>query len=91
MFITNIPYGEMSEIINGEMDSVNAILSPMKPSDIPLAAGVDIETLKATDSDPLEVVVEIPATKSKRGWNYTTQSLKDIVDYTKQHTLNGFL
>lgn len=89
--VLNIAYGEMSEIINGEMDSVSAILSPMKPSDIPLASGVDIGTLKAADNDPLEVVVEIPATKSKRGWNYTTQSLKDIVDYTKQHTLNGFL
>ncbi len=91
MFISKIPYGEMSDIINGEMDSVNAILSSMKPSDIPLASGVDIEALKATDNDPLEVVVEIPATKSKRGWNYTPQSLKDIVDYTNQNTLNGFL
>lgn len=90
MFV-NKSYGEMSDIINGEMDSVNAILSSMKPSDIPLANGVDIETLKAADNDPLEVVVEIPATKSKRGWNYTTKSLQDIVDYTKQHTLNGFL
>lgn len=90
MFL-NIPYGEMDDIINGEMDSVNAILSSMKPSDIPLSSGVDIESLKATDDDPLEVVVEIPATKSKRGWNYTTKSLQDIVDYTKQHTLNGFL
>lgn len=90
MFV-NIPYGEMANIINGEMDSVNAILSSMKPSDIPLASGVDIESLKAADNDPLEVVVEIPATKSKRGWNYTAKSLQDIVDYTKQHTLNGFL
>lgn len=90
MFI-NIPYGEMSDVISGEMDSVNAILSSMKPSDIPLASGVDIEILKAADSDPLEVVVEIPATKSKKGWNYTAKSLQDIVDYTKQYTLNGFL
>ena len=64
MFV-NIPYGEMADIINGEMDSVNAILSSMKPSDIPLSSGVDIESLKAADDDPLEVVVEIPATKSK--------------------------
>jgi hypothetical protein len=90
MFL-NIPYGEMSDIISGEIDSVNAILSSIKASDIPLASGVDIETLKAADTDPLEIVVEIPATKSKRGWNYTTKSLQDIVDYTKQYTLNGFL
>jgi hypothetical protein len=73
------------------MDSVSAVISQIKPGDIPLAQGVDIDSIKAMDSDPLEVVVEIPATKSKRGWNYKTQSLKDIVDYTNQNTLNGFL
>lgn len=89
MFI-NKAVGEMSETY-GEMDSVSAVISPIKPGDIPLAPGVDLDAMKAMDSDPLEVVVEIPATKSKRGWNYKTQSLKDIVDYTNQNTLNGFL
>lgn len=82
--------GEMSEIY-GEMDSVSAVISSIKPADIPLAQGVDLNAMKAMDNDPLEVVVEIPATKSKRGWNYKEQSLKDIVDYTNQNTLNGFL
>ena len=84
------PAGEMSETY-GEMDSVSAVISSIKPADIPLAQGVDLNAMKAMDNDPLEVVVEIPATKSKRGWNYKTQSLKDIVDYTNQNTLNGFL
>lgn len=90
--ISKIAFGEMEELETiGEMDSVNAFITSIKPSDIPLAAGVDVEKLRAADDDPLEVVVEIPATKSKRGWNYTKESLKDIVDYTKANTLNGFL
>lgn len=83
--------GEMADIITGEMDLLNATVSNIKPSDISVASGVDLETMKSMDDDPLEVVVEIPATKSKRGWNYTTKSLKDIVDYTNSNTLNGFL
>jgi hypothetical protein len=84
-------YGEMADIITGEMDLLNATVSNIKPSDISVANGVDLETMKSMDDDPLEVVVEIPATKSKRGWNYTSNSLKDIVDYTNSNTLNGFL
>lgn len=75
----------------GEMDNVNAMVTNISPADIPLANGIDIEQLKQADNDPLEVVVEIPAGKSKRGWNYTSKSLKDIVDYTIENTLNGFL
>ena len=75
----------------GEMDNINALLTNIAPSDIPLAANVDIEELKAADDDPLEVVVEIPAGKSKRGWNYTVKSLQDIIDYTMANTLSGFL
>lgn len=89
---SKIAVGEMEDLETiGEMDSVNAFITSIKPSDIPLAAGVDVDKLRAADEDPLEVVVEIPATKSKRGWNYTKESLKDIVDYTKANTLNGFL
>lgn len=75
----------------GEMDNVNAMVTNISPSEIPLANGIDIDALKQADNDPLEVVVEIPAGKSKRGWNYTSKSLKDIVDYTIENTLNGFL
>lgn len=90
MFIYK-PIGEMSEEIYGEMDSLNASLSKVKPSDIPLSQGVNLDLMKSMDKDPLEVAVEIPATKSKRGWNYTPQSLKNIVDYVNTNTLNGFL
>jgi hypothetical protein len=73
------------------MDSLSASLSQVKPSDIPLAQGVNLDLMKSMDKDPLEVAVEIPATKSKRGWNYKPESLKNIVDYVNTNTLNGFL
>jgi hypothetical protein len=68
-----------------------SISGEMKPQDIPPAPGVDIEAIKAGDDDPLEVVVEVPAGKSTRGWTYTPESLKAIVDHVNQHTLSGFL
>lgn len=58
---------------------------------VPISNNVNIEALKAGDKDPLEVVVEVPATKSKRGWNYTAESIKDIVRVVNESTLNGFL
>lgn len=85
------PIGEMSDEVYGEMDSLSASISQVKPSDIPLAQGVDLDLMKSMDKDPLEVAVEIPATKSKRGWNYKPESLKNIVDYVNTNTLNGFL
>jgi len=63
-----------------------------KPIDfVPVAQGVNLDDLKNGDNDPLEVIVEIPATKSKRGWNYKPESLKDIVNYVNTETLNGYL
>jgi hypothetical protein len=85
------PIGEMADEVYGEMDSLSASISQVKPSDIPLSQGVDLDLMKSMDKDPLEVAVEIPATKSKRGWNYKPESLKNIVDYVNQNTLNGFL
>lgn len=85
-----LPVGEQNPIM-GEISSMNATISNMRPEDIPVAQNVDIEAIKSVDEDPLEVVVEIPATKSKRGWNYTVKSLQDIVDFTMENTLNGFL
>ena len=85
------PLAGEQKLIHGEIDSVNALITNITPGDIPLAAGINIDDLIKADDEPLEVVVVIPSTKSKRGWNYTTQSLKDIVDYTMANTLNGFL
>ncbi|WP_018749846.1 hypothetical protein [Paenibacillus sanguinis] len=68
-----------------------SITGEMKPQDIPLAPGVNLEAIKSGDEDPLEVVVEVPAGKSTRGWNYKPESLKAIVDHVNRDTLSGFL
>jgi len=89
-------YRELEEepplsLIQGEISILDASISELKPEDIPVAPGVDIEAIKAGDDDPLEVVVSVSAGKSKRGWNYTGESLKQIVDYVNENTLSGFL
>lgn len=84
--------GEMAAVTDSKMMRLfGNIAGEMSVNDIPLAPGVNIEELKKGDNDPLEVVVEIPASKSKRGWNYRPQALKDIVDTVMKRTLNGFL
>ncbi len=80
----NKPQGEMISI-------VGYICGEMAVQDVPLNSSVDITTLKAGDSAPLETVVAVPATKSKRGWNYKPESLKDIVDAVMTQGLPGFL
>lgn len=81
----------MSEAV-GEAASIHALITgEMKPEDIPLAPGVDVNALKAGDTEPMEVVVEIPAGKSKRGWNYKPQALQKIVGEVMSQGLPGFL
>src|SRR5690625_4164528 len=63
----------------------------MAVKDIEVSSAVDIEALKSGDADPLEVVVEIPVSQSKRGWYYTHEALRDIVDAVNERTLHGFL
>lgn len=63
----------------------------MKTDGVPLASGVDLEAFKKEDDDFLEVVVEIPAGPSTRGWNYTKFALQSIVDKVMRNTLAGFL
>lgn len=83
--------GEMSQAV-GETTSINAIITgEMKPEDIPLAAGVDVDALKTGDTEPMEVVVEIPAGRSKRGWNYKPAALQKIVGEVMSQGLPGFL
>lgn len=75
----------------GEMTAITArICGEMAVSEIPLSPAVDVNALKADDDDPLEIVVEIPAGKSKRGWNYLPRSLEDIVDVVNSEGLPGF-
>lgn len=68
-----------------------SISGEMKAQDIPLAPGVDLEAIKSGDDDPLEVVVEVPAGKSTRGWDYKPESLQAIVEHVNRYTLSGFL
>lgn len=67
------------------------ITGEMSVKDIEVSTAVDVEALKAGDDDPLEVVVEIPVSQSKRGWYYTHEALRDIVDAVNDRTLHGFL
>jgi hypothetical protein len=80
------------ESLTGEINQVQAIISgEMNINDIPLAPWANIEALKADDPEPMEVVVEIPAGKSKRGWNYKPQALQAIVGEVMSQGLPGFL
>ncbi|MHC8516996.1 hypothetical protein [Sporosarcina sp. ITBMC105] len=83
--------GEMSQSQQQIFQLFGNLAGEMRVDDIPTAPSVNIDELKKGDSEPLEVVVEIPASKSKRGWNYTANSLRDIVNAVNSNTLNGFL
>lgn len=76
----------------GEISAIQAIISgEMKVEDVPLASWANLEALKAGDPEPMEVVVEIPAGKSKRGWYYTPEALQKIVGEVMTQGLPGFL
>lgn len=86
------PVGEMAAHPEGEIARLAATVSgEMKVDDVPLAPGVDLAAIKAGDDDPLEVVVEVPAGRSKRGWNYLPQTLKKIAGEVASKTAMGFL
>ena len=83
--------GEMAEQ-SGEMVRLTALVSgEVRVEDIPLSPSVNLQALKAGDQDPLEVVVEVPAGKSKRGWDYRPEALQKIVGEVMQSGLPGFL
>lgn len=85
------PPESLMEVV-GEISSVQAVISgEMRVEDVPLAPWVDLNALKAGDPEPMEVVVEIPAGKSRRGWNYTPEALKAIVGEVMSQGLPGFL
>lgn len=76
----------------GEMVRLEAaVAAEMGVEEVPVGTAIDIQALKAGDSEPLEVVVEIPAGRSKRGWLYTPQALKRIVEVAMEQGLPGFL
>ena len=67
------------------------ITGEMKVEDIPVANWADIDALQGDDTDPLEVIMSIPAGKSTRGWNYTSNALNSIVGEVNSTGLPGFL
>ena len=82
---------EPPESLSGEMVRVTAtVCGEMSVSEIPVSPAVDMEALKEGDEDPLEVVVEIPAGRSKRGWDYLPRALQDIVDVVNAEGLPGY-
>ena len=83
--------GEMSEAGGEAAPIAGYVCGEMAVSEIPLNPGIDVAALKAGDPEPLETVVAVPATKSRRGWRYTSESLKNIVDATMSQGLPGFL
>lgn len=79
----------MSKLLKAYLGA--AITGEMAVKDIAVSSAVDIEALKSGDDDPLEVVVEIPVSQSKRGWHYTHSALMDIVNAVNEGSLHGFL
>ncbi len=76
----------------GEICAVQAIISgEMRVEDVPLAPWANLEALKAGDPEPMEVVVEIPAGRSKRGWYYRPEALQKIVGEVMSQGLPGHL
>ena len=76
----------------GEMAYLTTRLAgEMRPTDIPLAPGVDILSLKANDSDPMEVVVEIPSGVSARGWDYGKVVIRHTAEQIMQKPVAGYL
>lgn len=86
-----LPVGEMSEPTGEPISLLATVAGEMAIDDIPLATWADLQAIKAGDESPLEVVVEVPVGKSKRGWNYTPKSLQSIVGEVMATGLPGFL
>jgi len=83
--------GEQSAV---EMTRLIAqVTGEMRVEDVSLAPWAQnaIQALKSGDEEPLEVVVEVPAGLSKRGWNYRPEALQRIVGEVMSTGLPGFL
>jgi len=80
------------ETPENEMEEISAEVSgEMSIDDIPVASWAKLEELKKDDNNPLEVVVAIPTSTSKRGWKYTPEALQKIVNYVNEQGLHGYL
>lgn len=69
------------------------VLGEMAVEDVPLGAGGQerVAALQEGDSDPMQVVVEVKAGKSKRGWNYRRKVLERIHGEVMNGGLPGYL
>ena len=77
---------------SGEIILLQATLTgEMAVEDVPLSPGVDLAALKAGDSDPFEVVVEISSGKSTKGWDYLPSTLQKMAQQVMTRTVAGFL
>lgn len=85
------PVGEMSIPVGETVSLIANIAGEMSVDDVPLATWADLQAIKAGDESPLEVVVEVPVGRSKRGWNYKANALQSIVGEVMAQGLPGFL
>lgn len=83
----DLPAGEMSPVMAGEVTGEMAV------EDVPLAPWVTADMIRTLggETDRMEVVVKVPAGKSKRGWFYTPKALQDIVGEVNTSGLPAFL
>lgn len=82
---------ELPDVLGGEMFITAEVKGEMSVDDVPVASWVNLEELKKDDPEPLEVVVAVPASKNKRGWKYSEQALKRIVEVVNTQGLPGTL
>lgn len=86
------PVGEQ-DLPEGEMVGLVASLAgEVSIDDVPYAPWATKEAigeLKKGDTDPMEVVVEVPVGKSTRGWLYTAKALQSIVRTVQESGLPG--
>lgn len=69
------------------------VLGEMAVEEVPLGSGGPerVAALQEGDSDPMQVVVEVKAGKSKRGWNYRRKVLERIHGEVMNGGLPGYL
>lgn len=67
------------------------ISGEMQVADVPVAPWANVDALKVGDDDPCEVVMAVPAGKSTRNWNYTSNALQSIVGEVNSVGLPAFL
>lgn len=91
LWMPRYPIGEQDDPAGAVRLVGLEICGEMSPSDVPLAPWVDYESLRADDSDLLDVVVAVPEGRSKRKWYYQAGALKDIHAEIMASGLPGYM